>query len=376
MHHIVFYPVGNGDTSQIILNDGEQRLLFDFHHQTCSEFSLIEQLNKELVDAHRNYFDVVAFTHADSDHIGGSTDFFELEHATKYQGNGRIKIKELWVPAAMIVENCSHDQRSDEFIIWRQEARHRLKNGHGIRVFSKPNCLTAWFISQNISIESRAHLITDAGSIVPGFNLLSHGVEFFCHSPFIKHTPSGEDFLRNEAALIFQVRFDVNGTITEYLAIGDSLSSVLDDIVGISEYHGNKDRLNWDLINVPHHCSAFSLNTDKGQHETRPTEGVKKLLLQGKKEAYMISSSYPILDNNDAYSQIQPPHIQAKKCYESYLKQVGGRKMIVTMEYPNIDSPKPIKFEISLHGCRIDDSNLQESKGIPYIITSPSNKAG
>ena len=31
MHKLVFYPVGNGDTSQIILANGK-RLLFDFRH--------------------------------------------------------------------------------------------------------------------------------------------------------------------------------------------------------------------------------------------------------------------------------------------------------------------------------------------------------
>jgi hypothetical protein len=375
MHHVVFYPVGNGDTSQIILNKGQQRLLFDFHHQDNSSFNLKTQLCEELKDAQRDYFDVVAFTHADSDHIGGSTEFFELEHAAKYQGNGRVKIKELWVPAAMIVETSDQDQRNDEFVIWRQEARYRLRNGKGIRVFSKPACLVSWFQSQNITLESRLHLITDAGQLVPGFSLEKDGIEFFCHSPFVKHTLGG-DVLRNESSLIFHVRFNVNNVTTDYFAIGDSVYSVLDDIVSVSEYHGNEMRLKWDLLNVPHHCSAFSLSPEKGENETQPTEGVRKLLLHGKKDAYIISSSNPILDNKEAYEQIQPPHIQAKNCYERHLNQINGRKLIVTMEYPNKDNPKPIKFEISSFGCRIDKSNIQESFGIPYIITSPAPRAG
>ena len=36
MHKLVFYPVGNGDTSQIILANGK-RLLFDFRHVGESE---------------------------------------------------------------------------------------------------------------------------------------------------------------------------------------------------------------------------------------------------------------------------------------------------------------------------------------------------
>ena len=136
-HKVIFYPVGNGDTSQIILDNG-QRILMDYRHQIKGEntsepvIDLKSRLKKELDDADRDYFDVVAFTHADDDHICGSTDFFELEFANKYQGDGRIKISELWVPAAMLLEKTDNDHRSNEFVILRQEARHRLLEGKGI----------------------------------------------------------------------------------------------------------------------------------------------------------------------------------------------------------------------------------------------------
>ena len=103
IHQVIFYPVGNGDTTQIILSAG-RRVLFDFCHREGAEddgtpeIDLKAVLKEDLTAAGRDYFDVVAFTHADPDHIQGSTDFFELQHAKKYQGEGRIKIRELWVP--------------------------------------------------------------------------------------------------------------------------------------------------------------------------------------------------------------------------------------------------------------------------------------
>ena len=106
MHQITFYPVGNGDTSQIVLENGK-RILFDFRHLkknengNGAEINLKDRLKDELKAAKRDYFDVVAFSHADKDHIENSTEFFELRYAQKYQGDGRIKINELWVPAAM-----------------------------------------------------------------------------------------------------------------------------------------------------------------------------------------------------------------------------------------------------------------------------------
>src|SRR5690349_17167206 len=107
LHKVSFYPVGNGDTSQIVLANGK-RLLFDFCHRTDGEdpdnplIDLKKTLRDELKAAEREDFDVVAFTHGDDDHIANSTEFFWLEHATKYQGKDRTKIKELWVPAGML----------------------------------------------------------------------------------------------------------------------------------------------------------------------------------------------------------------------------------------------------------------------------------
>ena len=376
-HKVIFYPVGNGDTSQIVLAN-KKRLLFDFRHLNQGEeddspcIDLKKRLTDELEDANRDYFDVVAFTHGDKDHIAHSKEFFELRHAKKYQGNGRIKIHELWVPAAMILETAKNDQQSNEFVIWRQEARHRLIEGEGIQVFSKPDKLKAWLEEQGISLDSRRDLITDAGSLAKGFSLADDEVEFFCHSPFIKHCDEGDD-LRNSAALIFQVRFEVNSIKTDYFAIGDSNYEVLEDIVNISKDNGNENRLDWDLFNIPHHCSYRALSPEKGDKETEPTEDVEQLLLHGQPDAYMVSSSEPIQDTQEAYKQEQPPHIQAKKAYVRYLKEVKGRKLLVTMEEPNTKKPEPIVFEITGSGCRL---LVKTITGAISIITSPAPRAG
>ena len=99
----MFYPVGNGDTSQIILDNGKG-ILLDFRHLAkCEtpevpEINLAARLREELKKASKTSFDV-ALTHGDSDHICGSTDFFVLGHAAKYQGGDRVAIDELWVPS-------------------------------------------------------------------------------------------------------------------------------------------------------------------------------------------------------------------------------------------------------------------------------------
>jgi hypothetical protein len=381
-HKVLFYPVGNGDTSQIVLSGG-RRVLFDFCHRRngedkeCPLIDLKSRLKEELKSAKRDYFDVVAFTHADVDHICGSTEFFELQYAAKYQGEGRVKIKELWVPAAILLEEASNDQQSDEFVILRQEARYRLLEGKDILVFSKPKALVDWLTpklkERGESPSARDHLFVDAGKLVPGFSLAKDGVEFFCHSPFIKHCEDGSDVIRNRAALILNVRFRVDGATYDFLQVGDAEWDVLEDIVKTTRDHKNDDRLAWNLYNIPHHCSYLALSDEKGDKETTPKPLVKELLLQGKKDAYLVSSSKPIPDAKDLYEQIQPPHIQARKAYERYLREVGGRKFLVTMEEPNATRPEPLEFEVTSGGV---SWSRAIAGGAPAIITSRPPRAG
>ncbi len=379
-HTITFYPVGNGDTCQIALAGGT-RVLFDYCHRRVAEddddprIDLKKHLQDELKAAKRDSFDMVAFTHADTDHISGSTEFFELRHAAKYQGAGRIKIDELWVPAAMLVEDVTREQLSDEFALLRKEARYRLLEGSGIRVFSNPPALKDWLHPElkkrGEAVTARDHLIVDAGQIVDSFSLARDGVEFFCHSPFIKHC-NGTDVLRNEAALIFNVRLRADGSDYDFLQIGDSTWDVLEDVVQTTRYHGNGDRLRWDLHNLPHHCSYLALSDDKGKSETTPKPLVKDLLLEGKSGAYIVSSSDPIPDSADMYERVQPPHIQARKAYKSHLDQIGGRRLLVTMEEPNASKPKPLVFEVTAGGI----SWARALMGAPALLGAAAPRAG
>ncbi len=383
VHKIVFYPVGNGDTCQVVLSGG-RRVLFDFCHLLTAEdkddprIDLKKQLKEELDAAKRDNFDVVAFTHADTDHISGCTEFFHLDHAIKYQCDGRIKIKELWVPASLLIEEVERDKLSSEFAILRREARYRVLENKGIKVFSKPKRLMDDWLRQALKDRgepetARDHLFVDAGKLVGGFSLPTDGAEFFCHSPFIKHTDEGDD-LRNEAALIFNVRLRADGTNYDFLQIGDSTWEVLEDIVSITKAHKNEDRLKWNLLNIPHHCSYKALSDEKGEKETEPKPLVKELLLHGKKDAYLVSSSEPIPDSKDMYGKDakQPPHIQAKNAYETYRKKIQGRRVVVTMEEPNATKPEPITFEVSVGGI----SWIKAISGAPAILASVPPRAG
>ena len=369
MIKIRFYPVGNGDCSQIILAN-KKRLLFDYCHRRKAEdkddprIDLHKALSDELTAVKRDGFDVVALTHLDDDHIANSTEFFFLEHAKKYQSAARKQIRELWVPAAAILEKGL----TGEAAVWRSEARHRLKEGKGIRVFSKPSKLADWLKSEGLSLEERRHLVTDAGQLVPGFALKGDGVEFFVHSPFAKHADGGT-VLRNESALIFQATFEVSARETRYLMVGDSSWEILEEIVHITCARGRDKRLQWDLYNVPHHCSYRALGPEKGKDRTEPVANVKWLLNQCQQGAIAVSSSDPIPGEDTA----DPPHRQAAATYRKAIADNRGRKFAVTMEHLSTRQPKVLEIDIGSRGVTLMQAG---AVGVSAVTSSRAPRAG
>ena len=132
-------------------------------------------------------------------------------------------------------------------------------------------------------------------------------------------------------------------------------------------------RLAWDLYNIPHHCSYCALSDEKGDTETAPKPLIKELLKQGREGAYLVSSSKPILDTKEGREQALPPHIQAKKCYERYLREVGGARVLVTMEEPNASKPQPIEFKIDYNGLALQRKIVSAAA---VITSSRAPRAG
>jgi hypothetical protein len=351
MHKLTFFPLGNADTCLIEL-ENSGILLFDYANVANSDdgedkrIDLEEALRKKLEEIDRDCFDVVAFTHLDDDHIHGASEFFHLSHAKKYQGEGRVEIKTLYVPAAAIIEEgCENEAR-----IIQAEARYRLREGEGIRVFSRPGQLEDWLDKQGLSLENRDHLITDAGQVIPKFSLERDGVEIFVHSPFASRLKDGSLIDRNTDALAVQVTFSKGGKQTKLFLSSDLTHEAFSDIVNITKYHGNEDRLEWDIFNTSHHCSYLSLSSEKGEHKTTPVPEVKWLLEeQARDRALIVSTSKPIpADDSDD----QPPHRQAANYYKEVVASVDG-EFLVTMEHPNKSGPEPLVIEIGSLGATV-----------------------
>ena len=370
---LTFHPLGDADCTRLDLADA-RKILVDYADMRDPSdagdrrVDLPAELRTDLRGAKRDYYDVVCFTHLDKDHTNGAGDFFWFDHARKHQGEGRIKMRELWVPAAAILE----DGLDDCARIIRQEARYRLKMGSGIRVFSRPIKLKGWLESNGLTLESRASLITDAGNFVPGFSLTSpERVQFFIHSPFGWRQDNNEVVDRNQDSVVFQATF-LEGTRETYaLFMSDIDHESIEHVVTASKRHKNEARLLWDVFKVPHHCSYTAIGPDKGDDETKPTNEVKWLCeVQGRERHTMISTSWSIpVKGSKEDEDVQPPHRQGAAYYKRVASARDGQ-FKVTMDLPSASKPKPTTIEISDRGARL--LTVSATVGVASIVSTPA----
>ena len=355
MHKMTFYPLGNADCCLIDLDNGK-KVLFDFGDQGDPDddedkrIDLCSELREDMESAGKDAYEILAITHLDDDHTCKADTYFYLDHAKKYQSEERFKIDVLWVPAGVITE--SRNGLCDGAKALQAEARYRLEKGYGVRVFSRPAALKDWLEAHGLTLESRQHLITDAGQLAPELTIASDGVEFFVHSPFAWRQ-DGELYDRNRDSLVMQATFDDYGGKTRALLGSDAAYDALTDIVDITKQHGNDERLEWDIFKLPHHCSYLTIGPEKGVDKTKPVDNVKWLFEdKGNNGCIVVSPSKPIPVKGSAEDEdVQPPHRQAKNYYFEDVVSPKDGEWKVTMEHPKESSPEPIKIEITKNGA-------------------------
>jgi hypothetical protein len=354
MHKITFFPLGNADCCRIDTSAGK-KFLFDYANKRDpadkkdKRIDLAAELKKDLQANKRGGFDVVGFTHLDEDHVCGAPEFFFLEHAAKYQTKDRATIGQLWVPAAVILE----DKPDGDAGVVQAEARYRLRNKKGIRVFSRPDRLRDWMTKQGLNINDYSDFIIDAGCTVPGFDLVGDGIEFFVHSPFAEHCDDGTIIDRNDASLVLQVRFAEGRTQANLILGSDATHEIWTSIVKVTKYHKREERLRWNIFKLAHHCSYLSLGPEKGKEKTTPVAEVKWLFEEQSQDGCYVVSTSDAIPSTDTD---QPPHRQAANYYKGLMANRDG-DFVVTMERPSTDAPEPSVFEIGPDGLAYRQSS-------------------
>ena len=141
MPRLTFYPLGNADTCLIDLANG-RKLLFDYADERNPEdeedkrIDLPKTLRDDLKAAKRDSYDAVAITHLDDDHTRKADEFFYLDHAKSTRRASGRRLRSYGCPPRSSWKAATTLRLGAKAL--QAEARYRLKEDYGIRIFSRP----------------------------------------------------------------------------------------------------------------------------------------------------------------------------------------------------------------------------------------------
>ena len=107
------------------------------------------------------------------------------------------------------------------------------------------------------------------------------------------------------------------------------------------KYKDDTDRLKYDILQAPHHCSWHSLSHDSQSKDDDPQvcDEAKNALSQAKEGACIVAQCRIIKSSDE-----DPPSEAAK---DEYVDIVGENQFYCTNEHPDEDKPEPIEFNLT-----------------------------
>ena len=248
---IVFWPVGVGDSSTVVIDAGTV-LQIDIHHLEAAEDEedpripivdrLIELLPK--VDG-KPYLAGFAATHLDKDHVLGFAELLD-----------RVTIGDLWF-TPRVFRDVDEKELCDDGKVFVEEAERRIEavrkngtvgSGDRVRVIGHDDLLS----------EPPYSDLPKETFVIPGeFLTAIDGTDYkdifraFVHAPF-KDDGSKD---RNDTSLALQITLIDETETLNALTFGDLSYPDLKSIFNRSK----DDDLLWNALLAPHHCSKSAM---------------------------------------------------------------------------------------------------------------------
>lgn len=353
---IIFFPVGNGDTILISLED-ETNILLDCNITKGSgdsdveeKFDIISYLLDMLPTDNdgRPRLDAFILSHPDQDHCRNVPDYFYLGDPAKYSNKrdkNKIIIDELWFAPGIFSEKKS--DLNDYAKAIRKEAERRIKlyEDKCDEVISPGNRLRIIGATDNEKLDGLENITTSAGSSI---NLINNKVQdefnFFVLGP-VKAETDDSQAERNCRSIVLKVQFNINSEEVNNVVIlaGDSRIENWKRIMNINSL----DNLKFDIFLAPHHCSWYFFSAE--DYKNKPTPNADKDIIDfienGEENddiRVVVASCKEIKRNED-----NPPHYRAANYYKS---AVGEDNFYCLSTYPDSDQPQPLIFIFTENG--------------------------
>jgi hypothetical protein len=233
---VVYWPVGTGDSTSLVLQPGRIVMQIDLRHlekaddQENPEWPIIDHLVRLLPRKNnRPYLALFVLTHPDKDHIQG---FAELLR--------RVHIGEIWHTPKIFRDQSDQEAMCDDAKAFRKEAHRRrksiavdpdnVKSGDRLRVIGHDDILS----------EEDYEALPDDCKSRPGETVNSvDGVDLSGHFQAFIHAPFSDDQAKdkNNTSLSLNVVLWEGEKCAQFMFFGDREYPTIRRIHAITEYY-------------------------------------------------------------------------------------------------------------------------------------------
>ena len=359
----VFWPVGTGDAVTIVAEEDEAVMQVDLHHLDSANdeddphAAIVDELEEHLPknDDGDPYLAVFALTHPDTDHVKGFEELLD-----------RVEIGAIWHTPRIFRENQS--DLGDDAAAFKREVKDRrektieedgdVESGRRVRVIGHDDIFEE---DEYEDFPERWRTYpSDVVSELDGTDY-EGSFEAFIHAPF-KDDSAGE---RNETSLAMQIELsDDSEEVGKALLLGDLSYPTVRRIFDKTEEKNRPERLEWDVLMAPHHCSK-SVMYWKGEDDDE--RKLKQDILDDLEEV-SLSPAYVVASAESEFSDGKnenPPHTKARNRYEEIVDD-----FICTQEHPDEDNPEPITLAFTDEGFDYTEPEGESSESEESDLTA------
>ncbi len=375
---VIFWPVGTGDSTTIVLRPNQIVMQIDLRDLEKAndsdepEWCIIDELVKMLPKKGngRPYLALFVLTHPDKDHIQGFAELLK-----------RVDIGELWHTPKIFRDQSDQEALCDDAKVFRKEVDRRrkailatpnaVKSGDRLRVIGHDEILLEdKYKGLPENCKSRPGEIV---RFVDGYDLTGH-FQSFIHAPFKDDQAKN----KNETSLSMNVILSEGDKHGQFFFFGDREYTTIKRIFETTEGTKNSQKDNtpylfWNVMLSAHHCSkAVMYYQDEGDTEECLKKDIMKYF-----EKYSIEDSGYIVSSSktDFLDEVgkNPPHAKARKQYEGIIKP---GHFICTHEYPSEQKPYPLIFTVDKNGFSFDDKRAKSQSPAGLATTVAAARGG
>jgi hypothetical protein len=360
-----FFPVGNGDMTLLTLETGRM-LLLDCNirkkavDESDSTFNVLDALRQRLPtdDLGRPYLDVFILSHPDTDHCRGFSEYFyQGSPSDRADDDDRILVRELWSSPIVYRRFSSTDEViGDDAAAFCAEAKRRVKvwKAHGTAGDGDLVQILGHDVDHKTDdVDDIVVVAGDKISFIAGERDDSFEALLLAPAEPSDDTDIEDARAKNNSSVIIRFKINSDEEEVKFLSGGDAHAWIWEQIGEKYEAEG----LEWDILQVPHHCSWHSLSNESWSENDEPKLNKKAVSalsnMVDSTSAVIVASCKQIDDNDD-----DPPSYAAKSEYLSWLDDNEDR-FLCTADFAVEEGGEVLALEVTSEGVSLLSRDLE-----------------